>query len=114
LPHLAGIFRLATTELCCIIVPTASDSIATPSSPLFTIITITAFVTDPPCRASVRSPTREEHIYGIKEIGHTIRLKFDIFFVRCDGTRPPYSNIVVIVSIVRSRNATEPKAQQYP
>jgi hypothetical protein len=112
LPHLAGIFRLATTELCRIAVPTASNSIATPSP--FTIITITAFVTDPPSRASVRSPTREEHIYGIREIGHTIRLKLDIFFVSCDGTRPPYSTIVVIVSIMRSRNATEPKAQQNP
>jgi hypothetical protein len=111
LPHLAGIFRFTTTELCCIIVPIVSDSIAILSSSLFTTITImAAFVTDPTSRASVRSPTREEHIYGIREIGDTIRLELGIFFVRCDGTRPPYSTIVVI-AIVGNRNATKPKAQ---
>jgi len=53
------------------------------------------------------------HRNGIRETGHTIRLKLNIFFVHYGGARPPYSTIVVIVSTVGNRNAAKPKAQQY-
>jgi hypothetical protein len=105
LPHLASIFRFAAAEPCRILVPTASHSFATFSSSLLT--STTALVPDPSSLAIVRSPTREEHVYGIREIGHTVRLKLDIFIVCREDRRPRYGTTTVLI---RTRSTTEPKA----
>jgi hypothetical protein len=110
LPHLASIFRFAPTDPCRTIVSTVSDSTAVLSPSLLT--STTAIVPGYPSRASIRSPAREEHIYGISEIGHTVRLKLDLFIVRREARRSRYSAIVAI-SLTRNRSTTESKAQQY-
>jgi hypothetical protein len=123
LPHLASIFRFAAADLrrTRTIVSLTTALLSSPS--LLTSTHTTTFVPGRlSSRAGVRSPAREEHIYGIGEIGHTVRLKLDISVFRRDARRSRYSTIVVVVvviiiiisfTIMRNLSAPEPKAQQY-